>query len=169
MIKLPNEMVIYPQSEHNPSYLLCWVTPQDYAQLAASPEALQDLQRFHPDGVEIPLTQEALQEYGLELPASLDALRRAYLGLMESGSLEERTMVKAEPLMEIARHIEQDKVAPDSLASAESFEALDPKLQHAIDQIDKPPRMKNGQDAADVFQRMSASQEKKPTRSKGGA
>jgi hypothetical protein len=169
MIKLPNEMVIYPQSEHNLAYLLCWVTPQDYAELAASPQALQELQRFHPDGVEIPLTQEALEEYGLQLPVSLEALKRAYQGLMESGSLGERRMVKGDALIEIARHTEHEEVAPEALAAPERFEALDPKLQNAIEQIDKPPRMKRGQDAADVFQRMSAQGERKSARKKGGA
>jgi hypothetical protein len=169
MIKLPNEMVFYPQSERNPGYLLFWVTPHDYARLAASPQALQELQRFHPEGVELPLTQEALQEYGLQLPVSPETVRRAYLGLLESGSLGKRRMVKGDALIEIARQAERDKLAPHALAAPESFQALDPRLQDAIEQIDKPPRMKRGQDAAEVFQRMSASQEQKPGRSKGGA
>jgi hypothetical protein len=169
MIKLPNELVIYPQSEHNLAYLLCWVTPQDYARLAANPGALQELRRFHPDGVEIPLTQEALAEYGLQLPVSLEALKRAYQGLMESGSLGERRKVKGDALIEIALHVEQDNVAPDALAAPERFEALDPKLHDAIEQIDKPPRMKRGEDAVEVFRRLSAGQEKKAGQQKGGA
>ena len=169
MIKLPNEMVIYPQSEHNLDYLLCWITPQDYERLAAGPQAFQDLRRFHPDGVEIPLTQEALTEYGLQLPVSLEALKRAYQGLIESGSLGERRMVKADALIEIAHQAEQTSISPGAMAAPESFQALDPKLRNAIEQIDKPPRMKRGQDAADVFQRMSAEGEKKSSRKKGGA
>ncbi|MBN1148935.1 MAG: hypothetical protein JXA78_16865 [Anaerolineales bacterium] len=175
MIKLPNEMAIYPQSRHNPGYLLCWIPPQAYVHLASGPAARHELERFHPNGIEIPLTEEALQDNGIHLPVALSAIRKAYQTLLENGTLPEPGMVKGNDLMNIAMQMQigqqwMPKNLPlDEAAGAPSLEAISPDLQQALSHIEAPPEMVGDENAADVFQRLSAGQPEESDEEKGGA
>ena len=168
MIQLPKEMAIYPQSRHNPGYLLCWIPPQDYARLASDPAARQELEQFHPNGIEIPLTEEALQDSGVHLPVALSAIQQAYLALLQNGTLPEPGMVKAGYLMEIAERSVQADLPLDEMGAL-SMDSSSPELQRAYARIQESPEMVGDETAADVFQRLSAGQPEERDDRTGGA
>ena len=44
MIKLPKKIVIYPQKNSKPDYLLCWIPTDGYKQVASNQEVQEELE-----------------------------------------------------------------------------------------------------------------------------
>jgi hypothetical protein len=169
MIKLPKKITIYPQKRNNPDYLLCWIPPGSYAEVARDPEVLEELQNYYPNGIEIELSEDGLEEMGMELDVKPDKLKQAFLELNEQGALPESGMIELEILEEYIAERETGRsleeitapMSPDSISFGISQDALVNKMQSG-------PEMTGGEDPQELFKRISVRQMKSPGDQAGG-
>ena len=169
MIKLPKKIAIYPQKLNNPDYLLCWISPDAYKDVSNSPEVEEELESFYPNGIEIELSEDGLEEFGIKLDTAHEKLNHAYLELNEQGALPDSGMVEVEILEEFiaereaGRSLEEltSPVQPDSVSFGISEDELLHKMQSG-------PEMIGDEDSQDLFQRISVRQIKSSTGQVGG-
>jgi hypothetical protein len=158
MIKLPNVIVIYPQKKSVPGYLLCWIPTGAYGTAVVDAEKREDHERLDPQGIEIELSKEGLEEAGVELDATPDELRRAYLALWEGDLLPESGMVELASLLKFLK--DEDRYLDEGEAMF-SFDTGRSGLDHSsfLRQITSPPPMTEGDDASQVYRRLDVRQQ----------
>jgi hypothetical protein len=161
MIKLPKKMVIYPQKRSKPDYLLCWIPAEYYEVVATSQEVKQELDSDFPNGVEIELSEDGLEEFGIQLETPVGQLRQAFLELNAEGALPESGMIEVEMLdefikeREAGRSIEEitQPPQPDTL----SFDVTEAS---PLQKLKEGPEMEGDEEAQNLFQRLSVRQVK---------
>jgi hypothetical protein len=130
-IKLPDSIVYYSESEDQPGYVLCWIPRSSFSAVARDDEALEDLEKYHPNGIEIQVDQEALEDAGIHLPLPADDLRKAYAQLSKANvALDKSRRVAAsvlEPITEALR----------SGAPGDELEELLPHLYNVLVRLRK--------------------------------
>lgn len=162
MIKLPTTIVIYPQRQSAPDYLLCWIPASEYGRMIKKRSKKSFLKKLYPQGIEIELSDEGLQEYGIDLGAGPEQLRQAYLGLNAAGVLPESGMVELDTLQGI---LAEEPDGPQlELAAAEAgavdyVESLD--RRGLLGKLRAGPPMTAGQEPTDVYRRLDATQQDK--------
>ena len=172
-IKLPKSMVYYSESRSEPESLLCWIPPQDYPDVARDAEALEELRRYYPQGIEVEVSEEALEAEGIELGPHPADLRTAYVQLHEANMTHESGMITAEKLLPIVwalqrgASIEELRDHIETIASVSSgaaaLEGIEPvtgwkKLlwrTPLVEGTDVPPETTGDEDAKAVFRRLS--------------
>jgi hypothetical protein len=111
-IRMPKVRAYYSASQNEPEWLLCWIPPDDLAQLASQGRVQSDILDDYPNGLEVEVTDQGFEEFGLQLDASPSALREAYARLRESNALPESGIVAAADL---------EAIVQGALESAVSF------------------------------------------------
>ncbi len=179
MIKLPKAIVIYPQKKSVPGYLLCWIPAGEYPRAVVDAELRSDHERFDPQGVEIELSDEGLEEAGVKLDASPDELRRTYLELVEAGVVPESGMVELADLMEVL----EEEIGPAEGAddaSAEAMISFDTERsglrqgeegshrRSLLRKIAGGPPMSDGDEASQVYRRLNVRQQAPERVQEGG-
>jgi len=163
MIKLPKKIVIYPQKRTNPDYLLCWVPANAYQEVAINQEVQEELESDYPSGIEVELSDDGLEEFGILFESSPDELRQAYLELNGQDVLPQSGMIEVESLQKYikerggGRSIEEitQPAPPESL----SFGMTDSDPLH---NLKEDPEMVGDEDPQNMFQRFSVRQDKSP-------
>ena len=169
MIKLPKKIAVYPQKRSNPDYLLCWIPPGSFKDVSNNPQVEEELESYYPNGIEIELSEDGFEEFGVKLDTPPEKLRQAYLELNEQGALPTSGMVEVEILeqfiaeREAGRSLEEitRPVQPDSVSFAISEGELLQKMQSG-------PEMTGDENSQDLFQRISVRQSKSPADQVGG-
>jgi hypothetical protein len=162
MIKLPNVIVIYPQKKSVPGYLLCWIPAEEYATAVVDAEKRSDHERLDPQGIEIELSEEGLEEAGVKLDATPDELRRAYLVLWEGEVVPESGMVELVSLQgylkEEGRYLEE--AAGEEAEAMFSFDTgrSRPRRNELLSKFVSAPPMTEGDDASQVYRRLDVRQ-----------
>jgi hypothetical protein len=159
MISLPESITIYPQRQSDPAYLLCWIPARAYRRVVRTKVRRAELRKLYPQGVEIELSDEGLEETGVALPVEPERLRQAYLDLARAGLLPESGLVGLEALQ---AYLEEARQRPRPELTA----ALADQLEHMEElgeddlmrRIAQGPPMSEGEDPADAYRRLAAPQ-----------
>ena len=149
-IKLPKSMVYYSESRNQPEYLLCWIPPDSFPDVARDDRALDHLRKYYPNGIEIEVSEQALEAAGIKLALRPDDLRDAYVQLHEENRLHESGMIAAETLQSIAGALAEVSFAAEGAAMARPM--ADASL---LERTAEPPEMTGDEDAETVFGRLS--------------
>ena len=169
MIKLPKKIVIYPQKRSKPDYLLCWIPSDRYQDVAINAEAEGELKSDYPSGIEIELSEDGLQEFGIQLNASPEKLRQAYLELNSEDALPKTGMIEAEMLEKIIEEREAgrsiEEITKPPQPDALSFDVTESDPLHLLKE---GPEMIGDEDPQELFQRLSVRQVRSPVDQVGG-
>jgi hypothetical protein len=169
MIKLPKKIAIYPQKRSNPDYLLCWIPPSSFKDVSRDSQVQEELERYYPNGIEVELSEDGLDELGIVFEVSHEKLRRAYIELNEQGALPNTGMIEVEILVEYiaereaGRSLEEitSPMQPETL----SFGNIEGGL---IDKVQSGPEMTGEEDSQELFRRLSVRQASSPSDQVGG-
>ena len=169
MIKLPKKIVIYPQKRSKPDYLLCWIPSDRYQDVAINAEAEGELKSDYPNGIEIELSEDGLQEFGIQLNASPEKLRQAYLELNSEDALPKSGMIEAAMLKKIIEEREAgrsiEEITKPPQPDALSFDVTESNPLHLLKD---GPEMIGDEDPQELFQRLSVRQVRSPADQVGG-
>jgi len=163
MIKLPKKTVIYPQKRSKPDYLLCWIPADGYEKVAINQDVQEELETDYPNGLEVELSEDGLEEFGIHFEYPPDELRAAYLELNAQGVLPESGMVEVEALegyireRSAGRSIEE--IIQPSPPEGLSFEVGG---SEPLQNLKEGPEMVGEEDPQDLFQRMAVRPVKLP-------
>lgn len=163
MIKLPKKIVIYPQKRSKPDYLLCWIPADGYEKVAINQDVKEELETGYPNGLEVELSQDGLEEFGIQFKYSPDELHAAYLELNGQDVLPESGMVEVEALERYigerseGRSIEE--IMQPSPPEGLSFEVGG---SEPLQNLKEGPEMVGEEDPQDLFQRMAVRPVKPP-------
>lgn len=102
-IRTPSVRAYYSASQNEPEWLLCWIPPDDLAQLASQGRVRADVVDDYVNGLEVEVTSQGFEEFELDLDVSPDALRDAYERLRTEDALPESGIVSADHLEAVAR------------------------------------------------------------------
>jgi hypothetical protein len=159
MIRLPNVIVIYPQRKSDPGYLLCWIPAREYENVVQDPGARADLAQYYPRGVEVELSAEGLDEYGIDLNADPERLHRAYQDLVAQNAAPESGMVELANLREVSDQPATRSAGGVSFGLSEWMSGVeDLDDDHILRRIAAPPPMTEGEDASQVYRRLLGQQ-----------
>jgi hypothetical protein len=159
MIKLPKKIVIYPQKLDVPDYLLCWIPPESFQDVSGNSQVEEELTKYYPNGLEIELSDDEFDEFGIRFETTPEKLHQAYLELADKGMFPASGMVELEIL---TAYIEErgsghsineitDTTQPGSLSFSVSGGKLGQMIQAG-------PEMVGEEDSSDFFQRLSVRQ-----------
>ena len=169
MIKLPKKIVIYPQKRSRPDYLLCWIPAEFYKDVSIDQEVEKEMESDYPNGIEIELSEDGLQEFGIQLNASPEKLRQAYLELNSEDALPKSGMIEAAMLEKFikeraaGRSIEEITKPPKPDALSFDVTESDP-----LNFLKEGPEMVGDEDSQNLFQRLSVRQVVPPDDQVGG-
>jgi hypothetical protein len=157
MIKLPDAIVVYPQKVHKPNYLLCWIPAKYYSQVAKTKEARETLFQYYPNGIEVELSADGLKEAGIKLSRTPNQLGQAYTELFGEGLIPESGMVEVANLDSYIGQ-KQGRSKKEAVAELAENKNVIPMLaaNNLMRKIASPPPMTEGEEAKQVYQRLSA-------------
>jgi hypothetical protein len=168
MIKLPKKIVIYPQKRSKPDYLLCWIPADSYEHVASNQDVQEELTNDYPSGIEVELSEDGMEEFGIQFESSPDELRRAYLELNEEDLLPQSGMIEVDFLVKYidersgGRSIEE--ITQPAPAEALSFGVAE---SDPLQKLKEGPEMVGDEDPQNMFQRFSVRQVKQPSDQNG--
>ncbi len=169
MIKLPKKIVIYPQKRSRPDYLLCWIPPDFYKDVSIDQEVEKEMESDYPNGIEIELSEDGLQEFGIQLNATPEKLRQAYLELNSEDALPESGMVESAMLEKILEEREAgrsiEEITKPPQPDALSFDITESDPLHLLKE---GPEMIGDEEPQELFQRLSVRQVRSPDDQVGG-
>jgi hypothetical protein len=159
-INLPKSMVYYSESRNQPEYLLCWIPSRSFPDVARDDKTLDDLRKYYPNGIEIEVSEDALEAGGIKLALHSDDLRKAYVQLHEANMLCESGMIAAKTLEPIAEALQPGTSIEELRRSPPSpFYSVRGSMTDAISRLfegtDEPPEMTGDEDAEVAFRRLS--------------
>jgi hypothetical protein len=135
MISIPRVRAYYPASKNEPDRLLCWIPTQELETMVEDGQVRSDILEDYPDGLEVEVSEQAFDEFELDLGVEPDALLEAYANLLERNALPESGRVAGESL---------EKEASSDIIFAAPMAMTNTKLPE--------PDMTDGQDAQTVMQ-----------------
>ena len=92
-IKTPAKRAYYPASPNEKTRLLCWIPAEVMEQMVQKGQAPASLLEDYPDGVELEVTDEIFEEFGITLDMTPTQIKRAYVKLLVNKSLPPSGMV----------------------------------------------------------------------------
>ncbi len=160
MIKLPAAIVIYPQEKKRPGYLLCWIPAKDYKQVAKNKLSRENLSKYYPEGIEVELSTDGFNEFGIKLSCLPEKLRKAYLDLAGKNLLPESGMIEETSLAAYLSGKKGDQTGAAVAKPVEGTLGRDVLTESAATpKIFGAPPMTDGEDAIQVFRRLSNRQD----------
>ena len=157
MLKQPDRIVIYPQRDSSPDYLLCWIPPGNFTDVSGgSPDTLSELQDYYPTGIETEFSLDGFDEFGISLAYDLEALREAFLFLSDSGIFAEVNFIDIKRLQDYVDNKDDqlNKGLIDKFSKGEiTLDDLesDPILKRLLEE----PKTKGHEDPGEAFQKLS--------------
>jgi hypothetical protein len=165
MIKLPKKIVIYPQKRSKPDYLLCWIPADGYAQVAINQEVQEELESDYPNGLEVELSEDGLEEFGIHLESTPEKLRQAYLELNDQAVLPESGMIEVASLVNFIGERRGGRTTEEiTQPEALSFGVTE---SDPLQYLKEGPEMVGDEDPQNMFQRFSVRQVKQKTDQNG--
>jgi hypothetical protein len=161
MLKQPDRIVIYPQRDSKPGYLLCWIPPREYSFVSAGSQDIEDeLHDYYPTGIETEFSEEGFEEFGISIPYEITEISQTFLNLQKAGVLDELEFVE---LKRIAAYIkDQDSQSvQDSLEDFSNGKITIDELSQtqAFKKLLSEPKTKGGEDPGEAFQKLSGQME----------
>lgn len=142
-IRVPKERAYYTASANEPEKLLCWLPPEDLADLVSQGKVQEDILEYYPNGLEVRVSREGLDEFKLDLGATPEELQEAYKSWRKEHGQAESRMVKATILEEMAQ-------SPAKARDLDKFPFASALVAKASE-----PDMTEGEDPRSVMQRLS--------------
>jgi hypothetical protein len=143
-IRMPKVRAYYSASQSEPEWLLGWIPPDDLAQLASQGRVRPDIVDDYVNGLEVEVTRQGFEEFGLDLDVSPDSLREAYARMREADGLPESGIVVADQLEAVAK--EASRPVSFGLAPA-------PPLLERVEKLPEP-EWTEGDDARAVMRQL---------------
>lgn len=157
MLKQPDRIVIYPQRDSNPDYLLCWIPPGNFTDVSGgSPETVSELKEYYPTGIETEFSLDGFDEFGISLAYDLEKLREAYLTLSKAGLFIESNFVDIKRLQDYVDK-KDDQNIKDLIEkfSNEEITLDDLKEEPLFRRLLEEPKTKGNEDPGEAFQKLS--------------
>lgn len=157
MLKQPDRIVIYPQRDSRPDYLLCWIPPGNFSDVSGdSPETVSELEEYYPKGIETEFSQDGFNEFGINLPYNLEMLRQAYSTLSDAGIFAEVNFVDIKRLQDYVGKKDDPNIQElvDKFSN-EEISLDDLKQNQIFKKLLKEPKSKGGEDPSEAFQKLS--------------
>lgn len=157
MLKQPDRIVIYPQRDSSPDYLLCWIPPGNFTDVSGgSPETVSELKEYYPTGIETEFSLDGFDEFGISLAHDLGELREAYLTLSEAGLFIESNFVDIKRLQDYVDK-KDDQNIKDLIekVSNEEITLDDLKEEPLFRRLLDEPKTKGNEDPGEAFQKLS--------------
>jgi hypothetical protein len=104
-IRMPATRAVYPASRNEPDRLLCWIPRRELEQLAAEGRVKADVLEYYPSGLEVRVSRQGFEEFGLDLGVDPKVLYETYRALRAAGDLPESGAVAGAHLEQAARGV----------------------------------------------------------------
>jgi hypothetical protein len=104
-IRMPATRAVYPASRNEPDRLLCWIPRQEIEPLAAEGRVKPEVLEYYPSGLEVRLSRQGFEEFGLDLGVAPKRLYEAYRALRQAGALPASGIVAGAHLEQVARGV----------------------------------------------------------------
>ena len=101
-IRTPANRAYYPASPNEKTRLLCWISRDAMQQMVQEGTIPATHLQDYPDGLEVEVTEEAFEDFGISLEVTPTQLKRAYVKLMVDNKLPPSGMVEGMPLEAMA-------------------------------------------------------------------
>jgi len=157
MLKQPDRIVIYPQRDSSPDYLLCWIPPGNFTDVSGgSPEVVSELEEYYPTGFETEFSQDGFDEFGISLTYDLEELRGTFLTLSDAGIFAEVDFVDIEKLQDYVDN-KNDPTISDLIKqySNEEITIDDLKSDPILRRLLEKPKTKGHEEPGEAFQKLS--------------
>jgi len=92
-ISTPKKRAYYAASENEQDEVLCWIPEEELARMARFGQIAPDVLEDYPDGLEIEVSQEAFDEFEIDLGIRPEAIKQAYAYYRKRGELPESGVV----------------------------------------------------------------------------
>ncbi len=157
MLKQPDRIVIYPQRDSSPDYLLCWIPPGNFTDVSGgSPEIVSELQEYYPTGIETEFSQDGFDEFGITLAFDLEGLREEFLSLSDSGVFAEINFVDIKRLQNYVDHKDDQNIKDLIKKFSKGQITLDDlKEDPILRKLLEEPKTKGQEDPGEAFQKLS--------------
>ncbi len=157
MLKQPDRIVIYPQRDSKPDYLLCWIPPGNFIDVSGGdPDTLSELQEYYPSGIETEFSQEGFDEFGIIFPLDLNELRAAYTRLSDSGIITEINFVDIKRLQDYVDKKDDPNIQELVKKFSNQEISLDEIKKNPIfKKILEAPKSRGEEDPGEAFQKLS--------------
>jgi len=161
MLKQPDKIVIYPQKDSKPDYLLCWIPPGNFGLVSGNdPEIENELHEYYPTGIETEFSQDGFDEYGISLPYDLDPLREAYLELRDAGMFKELDFVDLKRLQKFVGEKDNQQIQETvQKLSDQEINLEDLKEEPILGKLLEETKTKGSEDPGEAFQKLSGQHE----------
>ena len=157
MLKQPDRIVIYPQRDSSPDYLLCWIPAENFTDVSGgSLEVKSELDEYYPTGFETEFSQDGFDEFGISLTYDLEGLRETYLMLSDVGIFAEVDFVDIERLQDYLDN-KNDPIISDLIKkfSNEEIAIDDLKSNPILRRLLEKPKTKGNEEPGEAFQKLS--------------
>jgi hypothetical protein len=161
MLKQPDRIVIYPQRDSKPDYLLCWIPPGNFTDVSGGdPDTLSELQEYYPTGIETEFSQDGFDEFGILFPWDLNELRQAYLTLSDFGILTEINFVDIKRLQAYIDKKDDQNIQKVVEKFSDGEISLDElKKNQIFKKLLEAPKTRGEEDPGEAFQKLSGQME----------
>ena len=145
-IRMPATRACYPASRNEPDRLLCWIPRHELEQLAAEGRVKPEVLEYYPSGLEVRVSRQGFEEFGLDLGLDPKQLYEAYRTLRQAGALPASGFVAGAHLEQVARGVPLREVLTSHEDSA-------PGVDHALREVLTlpEPEWTDGEDARAVM------------------
>ena len=157
MLKQPDRIVIYPQRDSRPDYLLCWIPPGNFVDVSGGdPDILSELQEYYPTGIETEFSQEGFDEFGIKFPLDLNQLRGAYSTLSDSGIISDVHFIDINRLQDYVDKKDDQKIQElVEKFSRQEISLTEIKKNPIFKKLLETPKSRGEEDPGEAFQKLS--------------
>jgi hypothetical protein len=154
-IRMPATRACYPASRNEPDRLLCWIPRHELEQLAAEGRVKPEVLEYYPSGLEVRLSRQGFEEFGLDLGVDPKQLYEAYRALRQANALPASGTVAGAHLEQVARGVPLREVLSLHGAAAPQADSV-PGVDHALREVGTlpEPEWTVGEDARAVMGRL---------------
>ena len=150
-ISVPRKRAYYPASPDEQDRLLLWIPKDELEGMVEEDLMPESILEDFPDGLEVEVTPEAINELGLDLGLSPEAVRAVYAHLSERGQVPQSGVVDGAALEQAARAmVESDEEAPPPMFTPEFLERASRIGERELPE----PEMTDGEEATTFLRRL---------------
>ena len=101
-IRTPATRAYYPASPNEKTRIVCWISRDAMQRMVQEGQAPAQHLEDYPDGLEVEVTEEVFEEFGIKLDVTPTQLKRAYIKLLVDKRLPASGMVEGMALEAMA-------------------------------------------------------------------
>lgn len=152
-VQLPKERAYYPASRAEAAALLCWVPKEELKKMVRQKRAPRGVLKDYPNGLEVEVSEEGLQEAGVDLRIDPEKIRKTYARLKKEGELPKSGSVQAAQLERVAKAV--DRPATTARPRTTARRTAGARRAVATREVLREPKMSKGDDPKLMFRRLS--------------